>query len=154
MNEKKLFIPNFGFTLIELLIIVSIMGLLMTIGVAYYQNFNRRQIVIQAAKELKNNLRLAQSKALAGVKPEECTGVLEGYRVDLEAGEYSLNAVCPNDVVIQTYSLVGVSAAPEGQIFFKVLAQGVSEQKEITLTNSSGYSSKVIIKEGGEISIE
>lgn len=68
MNERKLSISDFGFTLIELLIIISIMGILMTTGVAYYQNFNRRQIVIQTAKELKNNLRLAQSRALAGEK--------------------------------------------------------------------------------------
>lgn len=68
MLDRKFFIKHSGFTLIELIIALSIIGLLSTLGLAYYQDFNRRQIVVQVAKDLKNNLRLAQSKALTGEK--------------------------------------------------------------------------------------
>ena len=53
-----------GFTLIELMFVMTIMGILATIGFAKYMEFNRRQIVLQEARQLKSNLRLAQSKAL------------------------------------------------------------------------------------------
>jgi len=155
MNERKLPTSNFGFTLIELLIIISIMGILMTTGVAYYQNFNRRQVVIQSVKELKNNLRLAQSKALAGEKPTGC-GTLEGYRVNFAVDSYTLAAIC-NGLPIdpRSYPFVGVTkTAGPNSFLFKVLSRGVSPSGEITLSNTSGYSSKVIVKEGGEISIE
>lgn len=59
---------NLGFTTLELLVVLVIMGISLGIAISAYNDFNRRQIVTQAAKKVKNYLRLAQSKALAGEK--------------------------------------------------------------------------------------
>jgi prepilin-type N-terminal cleavage/methylation domain-containing protein len=148
-----------GFTLIELLITISIMGLLLTIGLVYYQDFNRRQIVVQAAGDLKNNLRLAQSKALAGEK-EGCVGTFGGYQVDFSSDEYVISVLCDGiPVEYRRYPLIGLAwAGGPPYLIFKPLAGGVENPEtapaEITLSNSSNYSSKVIVDEGGEISLK
>lgn len=67
-----------GFTLLELLVVFAIMGILMGIGLSAYSDFSQRQQVVQAAKKIKNQLRSAQGKALAGEKdcsPSVCGGV-------------------------------------------------------------------------------
>lgn len=162
MDERKISIPYFGFTLIELLIIVSIMGLLMTVGLAYYQNFNRRQIVVQAARDLKNNLRLAQSKALAGEKIEGCSGTFGGYRVDFYSDEYVVSAICNGNLVeYKRYPLQGTEWADgPSYLIFKPLAGGVYNPEEtgpaqIILSGSgTHYSSEVAVSESGEIAAE
>ena len=40
-----------GFTLIELLIVITIMGLLVGVGIASYNEFNRTQTIKQAAQK-------------------------------------------------------------------------------------------------------
>ncbi len=147
-----------GFTIIELLITISILGLLLAIGLVYYQDFNRRQIVVQGANDLKNNLRLAQSKALAGEK-EGCVGTFKGYQVDFFLSEYVISALCDGvKVEYKRYPLKGlVLAGGPSYLVFKPLAQGVENplggKAEITLS-SSNHSSKVIVDEGGEISTD
>lgn len=61
-----------GFTLIELLVVVVITSLLFGVGIANFNEYNRKQTIVQAAETIKNNLRLAQSKAQSGEK--DCTG--------------------------------------------------------------------------------
>ncbi|MFC1727228.1 Tfp pilus assembly protein FimT/FimU [Patescibacteria group bacterium] len=65
---KRLVSRRSGFTLVEMLISISIMGLIFGVGLARYRDFDRRQIVRQAAQELKTNLRLVQKKAISGEK--------------------------------------------------------------------------------------
>jgi Tfp pilus assembly protein FimT len=133
------------------------MGLLLTIGYAYYQNFNRRQIVVQAAKDLKNNLRLAQSKALAGEKPTGCSTSLQGYRVTFSSGSYSIAAICGGTPGSESYPFVGVTkTVGPNSLLFKVLSRGVENPGTITLTSiyDSSYKIKVTVNEGGEIIIE
>ena len=64
-NMKK---NSSGFTLIELLVVFSIMGILMSLGMSTYSEYNQRQQVVQSARTIKNQLRSAQGKALSGVK--------------------------------------------------------------------------------------
>lgn len=59
-----------GFTMIELVIATAILLSLVGFGTSSYINFNERQILEQAGKTLKNNLRLAQQNAITGVKDE------------------------------------------------------------------------------------
>lgn len=141
-----------GFTLIELLVVISIIGILFTIGIAAYSEFNRGQILSQAAKNFKNDLRQAQSKALSGEKPAGCTIALTGYQVTFTANSYTLNALCPNTVLVKTTSLpqnVTFSGSP-GNILFKVLTQGVEGAQTITLTAFS-KTKQVAITAVGEI---
>ncbi|PIU03583.1 hypothetical protein COT44_02180 [Candidatus Shapirobacteria bacterium CG08_land_8_20_14_0_20_39_18] len=66
-----------GFTIIELLVVMVITSLLFGVGITNFNEYNRRQTVAQAAETIKNNLRLAQSKAQSGEK--DCSvGVCDG----------------------------------------------------------------------------
>jgi prepilin-type N-terminal cleavage/methylation domain-containing protein len=147
-----------GFTLIELMIVLSIIGLLFTFGFAQYVQFNRQQMLIQSAQELKNNLRYAQSKALAGEKPTAC-GVyaLQGYKLAFSNSQnYEIKAVCNNtDFVVRTgLSLrtnVELDSGPN-PVTFKVLAQGVITPGTFVLRYSGTTNTEsVTVTETGEI---
>jgi prepilin-type N-terminal cleavage/methylation domain-containing protein len=147
----------FGFTLIELLIVISIIGLLFSFGLAQYVQFNRQQMLTQSAQELKNNLRYAQSKAMAGEKPTVCgANALEGYKlVFIDSQKYEIVAVCNGDFVVKTdLSLktnVVLDSGPN-PILFKVLAQGVLSPGEFVLNYSGTTNSESItVSETGEI---
>lgn len=147
-----------GFTLIELLVTMSIIGILFSIGIAKYNEFNRRQILAQTAQELKNNLRFAQDKALAGEKPSGwCADPehLRGYQLkfDSTGGSYLIEAICSvgSPKQVKTITLPEPVDGPSGtSVLFKVLAQGVDEPASFTL-NFSGISDSetvTVTKEG------
>jgi prepilin-type N-terminal cleavage/methylation domain-containing protein len=156
-----------GFTLIELLIVISIAGILFSLGMAQYTAFNRRQILEQALKELKGNLRDAQSMALAGKKGDDtdkCLGTLKGVMLDFSTSNssYEIKAVCTqlgadNDLLIKSVSLPsGVTReTSEETILFKALTGAVeflSLGSESTITLSGfGNSFSVVVKSSGEI---
>ena len=117
-----------GYTLIELLIVFSIIGILLGIGIVSYNDFNKRQTLKGAALNLKNDLRAAQNKALAGEKPAGCgTNSLAGHRLKFTDGSnYKIVAVCGGEVDIITGLTLGQNVSVVGlpSILFKVLAQG------------------------------
>lgn len=147
-----------GFTLIELLVTMSIIGILFGIGFAKYNEFNRRQILAQTAQELKNNLRLAQNKALAGEKPTTGCTTLDGYQVNFSSGtpdSYTIQAKCSEGPVgtAKTFKLPSTVkfTSPPSPILFKVLAQGVEGASTITLRFSGVGDEAVTVTETGEI---
>jgi prepilin-type N-terminal cleavage/methylation domain-containing protein len=152
-----------GFTMIELLITISIMGLLLTLGLVYYQDFNRRQILNQAAKDLSSNLRLAQSRALAGEKPLDwCDGeseTLVGYRLEFTTEtEYQLMAVCSSSAsefqVTKMVKLPTNVVGPNGTgVLFKVLARGVEAETSFPL-QGFGQEKRVTVELSGNIKIQ
>lgn len=147
---------KFGFTLIELLVAISIIGILFTIGLARYNEFNRRQILVQAAQELKSNLRLAQSKAFGAEK--NCSGTLDGYLVTLDSGTYTIKSQCSQGgsknygtpISYSYYGGVQKNSGPSS-ILFKVLAQGVVGVGTVTLSFSGVGTVDVTVTEAGEI---
>lgn len=159
-----------GFTLIELLVTMSIIGILFGIGYAKYNEFNRRQILAQAAQELKNNLRFAQDKAMAGEK--DCSvGVcggddgkcgtndaneksLDGWFLNPGVNDYQVFGTCGGQVFnSRTINLSnrGITIpSPPSAIHFKPLGQGVEGASTITLSGLAG-TEDVIVTETGEI---
>ena len=59
--------PAHGFTLIELLIVIAIIGILTAIALPSFSSFNTNQRLSQAAKQVKNDLRSAQNRAINNV---------------------------------------------------------------------------------------
>lgn len=57
-----------GFSFVELLVVITIMGILMSITAASYSNLRRSTNLKNAALQLKSDIRYAQNKALAGDK--------------------------------------------------------------------------------------
>lgn len=169
----KLPTPNkkaiFGYTLIELLVVTSIMALLFVVGMAAYNQFNRTQILQQTSLDLKNNLRLAQNKALSGEKPgigTNCYGKsLWGYQVVFLQDSYEIKVGCgevygqdfyrlipqkkfnlPSSV---RFKVVPPKTVPD-PIFFKGLGQGLDQSATITLTGF-GLEKTVTVSQTGEI---
>lgn len=159
-----------GFTLIEILVTIGVIALLSGIGLASYNQFNRKQILDQAAKTLKSDLRLAQSKALAGLK--DCTvGVcggtsggcgndgseksLDGWFVSFTDRLYTLYGSCGGGTTTfstKTISLpTNVSFNPvPSAVRFQPLNQGVNLAQTLTLT-AFGLSKTVTVSISGEI---
>ena len=156
MHEKN-FKFSAGFTLLELLITISIITLLFTIGIASYQNFNRTQIVNQTVKELKENLRLVQSKALSGEKTSACgANTLIGWQINFtDSNTYKIQVLCsatPSDV--KTIDLTGdlVKTAGPNTVLFRVLARGVDGSGEIIIKGfGSTKVASVTVSNTGEI---
>lgn len=155
-----------GFTIIELMVVVAIMALVFGLGYAQYQNFNRRQILNQAALNLKNDLRDAQNRSLSGEKPTICgVNILGGYKVKIDTAVnnlYFISVACPetSEAPIKSVTLpqnVNFSSRPTpNPILFKVLAQGTNipsgSQATITLTAFGKYQD-VTVSPSGDISV-
>jgi len=147
-----------GFTLIELLVVMVIVGILLGVGIAQYISFNRRQILEQTTQGLKNNLRLAQTKAMSGEKPAGC-GILDGYRVKFASNDpdnYTLVAVCEGVEVGETKnfslpSIVKFSPLPS-PILFKVLSQGTDLDSDLIISLTAfGQTKTITVSKEGKI---
>lgn len=146
-----------GYTLIELLVALSIVGVLFTVGFASYREFAQRQTVIQTAKTLKEDMRLAQQKALSGEKPLGCT-ILSGWAIAFpNPSEYTIQGACSNGTFVTKtlrYPQGVTKTTGPAQILFKVLSQGtdVTGTTTITLTLAgTGLSSQIIVTSTGEV---
>lgn len=163
-KTKKKLSASPGFTLIELLITTTVIGLVLSIGLASYTKINRRQIFHQSVKNTLEDLRLAQDKALSGEKPVECLPpsekALSGYRFSfINEHTYQIRAVCQDlaeESICKTSYLtenVAKTGGPDS-VFFKVLTQGVDLDGQPSRTinlEGFGFNEQIIITEGGEI---
>ena len=147
-----------GFTLIELLVVISIISALFSIGLAQYNKFNRRQILVKAKDQLISDLRLAQSKSLAAEKPEACGTIpLSGHKLKfIDNQNYKIVAVCGNEVDLKTDIALPAGVTKQAgpgdpdEVFFRVLSQG--SPADVTLTLSGfGEKQTITITTAGEI---
>ena len=147
-------LPNIGFTLIELLITITIITLLFSIGMAQYNKFNRRQILVKAKDQLISDLRLAQGKSLAAEKPVGCLGILAGIKVKFTDNQsYKIVAVCGNEVDVKANTALPTGVIKQSgpdEIFFRVLSQGSPTDATLTLSGF-GETQTITITTAGEI---
>jgi prepilin-type N-terminal cleavage/methylation domain-containing protein len=140
-----------GLTLIELLVVMVLIAIGISATFAGYRNFDRTQKVRQAALTLKNNLRLAQTKAIAVDHPASCEE-LDSIDVDISANNYKLAYYCGSDIDIITIDLpTGITITPSTRIKFTPMTGDVSTGP-VTITlayGSAGF--EIIVSEKGVI---
>lgn len=158
LSKNKKFQKNLlAFTLIEMMVAVTVMGILTAVGVARYRQFNEKQKVVVAGKEVITLLRNTQKKAKSGDRPTDCDGVLDGYmmRVTIATSQVDIIALCRGLPVITNTVLLtnDVIFAEGGEYIFNGLSGGVeSTADEITVTDvNRTYSYKVGITASGAI---
>lgn len=146
-----------AFTLIELLVTTSIIMLIAGFGLASWQTFNQQQALDAAAQDLKNNLRLARSWAMA-VKKVACVGtkIAAGYEVNFNvANGYRFREKCAdgsNSAWQNFFYPAGVADNYNGSFVFAPLTGAKAPPGDIEIILSlSGREKKVSIKTNGEI---
>lgn len=165
LNSKFPFpYPRSGFTVMELLVVMGVIIILFSIGLAAFNRFNRRQVVEQVTRNLESDLRLAQSKAVAQEKPGGwCDGAgetLVGYRLRFTSEtQYVIEAICSNaDEYPKTIKTVNLPEEIEGikdtDVLFKVLTKGVDEPTTFILTGYDTIQGEVTVEGGGNIETE
>jgi len=132
-----------AYTVIELLVGLVIVGLLMQIGLASYQDFNRRQLAISVARQLEGDLRLAQQHANSATKPSGfvCSGGESYAGVEFSMSSqtnYTISATCTNGNTTQIKSVnlpnEAVLIRPSDRdILFEPLAAGTDLTAETTI---------------------
>ena len=155
--------PCSGFTLIELLVTISLVAFLFTIGFTSYLDFSRRQTVYQAARQIVEDLRLAQSLAANNQKPSGSCGVLNGYTFRFfDKTKYYVDVDCSNPTYNNT---VKEGSLPSGltlsgftKVTFKVLRQTLdcdsTSPCQLTVQDASGHKKIIDVGTGGTINIE
>ena len=132
---------NEGFTLIEMMISVAIGALLLGGGIAAYNNFDRKQKVQSAGRELVLALSSAQKRADSGERPVGC-GSLEAWAVRrVNVLSYETAVVCDGGVytVVATKNLPSSVEVTTGfDLRFLVLTGGVGGPGTIDLEDLDG----------------
>lgn len=158
-----------GFTLIELLVSIAIMIILTFVGVSQYRDFNEREKLRQAIRDVKTTLQEAQKRAQAGEMDETAcfNRTFEGW---------VFRAYDNNSYEIKGYCLGGCAGPicdqkffnrktfpdlAEGitfqtfyhSIIFKPFGAGVQQPATITLIGEGGRTESVSVDAGGEITL-
>ncbi|MBI1919208.1 prepilin-type N-terminal cleavage/methylation domain-containing protein [Candidatus Microgenomates bacterium] len=130
-----------GFTLIELIVVVSILTVLSTLGIAAFINYSRTQALNEAVSDVATMLQTAKKVVI-------CPG---GCPAGAAAYDYALNAVCAgNDELIEEKILpsgicfglcASIRSFSEESFFFPVLTGGAV----VAVDGISGPSVRILI---------
>ncbi len=155
---------NKAYTLIEILVSLTIIGLLFGFGYVSFRDFSRRQATAGAAKLIQGDLRIAQTNAISGKKPDDvaCNApkTLDsyGFRV-VSSSEYRIEANCEGTVVIVkdvnlTDGII-ISTPSPNPLLFKILGQGTNVAASAWVLNITqdltSNQTSITVTSGGEI---
>lgn len=149
-----------GYSFIELLVVFSIIGILSTIGIASFVNFNNSKSLDGAASDVSNTLTLARQRALSQIKPTSCNAnqSLGGYEVRFStaASTYEIYALCAsNRTQISSKKLPpGVTFDPTtpSTILF-IVPNATIDRTATARINGFGKNKRVIVDPSGTISV-
>ncbi len=151
-----------GYTLIELLVVAGIIASTIGFTIAGYGAFNKSQKVRQAALTVKNNLRLAQSKAISAQNPgiagcDDLVGY-EAYRTSDTT--YAIRVVCNTASPITTADVnsftlqEGVEFTGNWSLIFYPLTSGVDAAEVIGLElPGTTYTGSVTVEMSGDMKV-
>ena len=118
-----------GFSLIEILVAFSLISVLSTVGFVSFVSYSRRQVVVQAAANVKQAVDLARYNTVSFVKPSVCGGAdkLSSYKLN-----FCFNASCQDSNA--SYEMVVICGSREEVLESKVFP------KDVVVTNVPGVS--------------
>jgi prepilin-type N-terminal cleavage/methylation domain-containing protein len=160
-----------AFTLIELLIVIAVIGILAATSIPVFSSFTTSQRLSQAAKQVKQDLRSAQNRALNGVKDANDYQVWgmsfngsNSYTIFTCSGLDTTTSPCtcttpPGQTTFATKSLATGFTISNGLFIFdeisgdicdasSLLGAGASGSVDVTL---SGSSRTITVYAGGKI---
>lgn len=150
-----------GFTLIELLVSMGILAVVMAISAVGYNNYTKKQTLVQAGLTLKNALRNVATAASSGEKPVGITcDRLLGYEISFTSSSYTVVPKCSPDAptippVTTTLSPLLVFNPVPNPILFQVLNRGVGNPVVINLVTIFSTAKYVMtVSSQGEITSE
>ncbi len=160
---------NLGFTLIELLATFTLISIVSGLGFASFMSYSRRQVVVQAAADLKQIIDLARSNALSRVKPATCNmnEGLSNYKINFclnsacqtSQVDYEMSATCAGLEEVQTtrklpqnVTFSNVSGSPNcAALTFDVITKAVSGAPCEIFVNGYGNQIKVSADSNGHV---
>lgn len=151
-------IKSKGYTLIEVLVVISILGIIFSIGFSGFREFSRRQELTGSVKKITADLRLTQQLALTGQKPTGLTCErLDSYTFTrVTSSVYTITANCINSTnhVVKTVTLPEQVSLSEGTVVYKALGHGTTLNSPIIFTvanTTSGTSGTITVGIGGSV---
>jgi len=127
---KNSYSERSGFTLIELLVTFTLISIVTGIGFVSFASYGSKQVVVQAAQDLKTSLDLARFDAVSSVKPTGCTSATELSSYIFQfCKNSSIPSSCPVGI---DYRIIANCGLSQPVVLSKSLPSGV------TFTNT-GY---------------
>ncbi len=125
-----------GFTIIEIIIVILIIMIISTMGLAYYNTYSQHLSLKSEVLDLVKELELIKKKALSSDKINDCSDQFYGYQININSNNYQWGILCPNFQLIKTKVLpYGISFLNSHQITFKPLKTNFSNQISIIIKN-------------------
>jgi len=151
VRNKLVSMQTKGYSLLEILIVLVIIGVVFSVGIAQFRDFSRRQAVRVAARQLLGDIREIQSQALSGKKPAGCTGTFNGIRFAMTGSsgppQYEIQAQCstasPAANVKTLADSVYIQTPLPGDVVFRTVANGtnlVAGSSRVVTVCASGIS--------------
>jgi len=112
-----------GFTLIELIVVIGIMAILTSIGLAYFNNFNEEKKITAEVSRLVDVLQLARSKSMANdYSPMPTCTDFSGYQLEITQIAYNFVFCCSdcsgaNRKLLQSHTLYSTVTVDAGYTF-------------------------------------
>lgn len=132
-----------GFTLIELMVAISIMGVLLSLSIAGFIQFQDNQKVLAAAKEVQQLFVNGQVKARVKETPSGCSGSLSGYKLTRSGNTFTLAAACSSDIVRDSVSVPNVTIwgnfGDGDSILFATQYQSSVSPKDLCFSSGTHY---------------
>lgn len=125
-----------GYSLLEIMISIVIVSMMFGGGVAAYRQFDDRQSVVNAGRDLVVSLRETQKRAQSGERPSGCAvgDTLDGWNFDrLSPTQYRIVASCDGSVIASSAVVYDLPAGVQfGGGDFNVLFEVLNGRATIT----------------------
>lgn len=159
-DKKSRVIAMEGYSLIELMVVVAIIGILASVGIPTYQEWNNQYQLRQAVTQIGNTLTLSRMAAMNRDKLVTVTLASVGGTVTLGAADSANRVVSPDQTMQSAVTgIVSVPAPdpPAGPITVQFSPRGIRSNPIgtvdllIMVSNVNGLQYSLVVKPTGKV---